>query len=187
MARISLFPRVGIRRYRPRTQPGESEVRPELATLPSLPLWAQQQADAALPARRVPAEAFEIRLLPLPQECRRARDHARRVATAWGLPDEAAFDAALIASELAANAIRHARPTRDGFAVIVALCADVVRIEVRDGDPAAKPRRGRPGPRSEAERGLDLVARLAGRWGFGPCGDGRKAVWAELKVPGAEE
>ncbi|WP_368952968.1 SpoIIE family protein phosphatase, partial [Parafrankia soli] len=54
------------------------------------------------------------------------------------------------------------------------------RILVEVGDAGGRmPRRRRAGPDDETGRGLDLVGRLALRWGVRPVGDG-KLVWAEI-------
>jgi anti-sigma regulatory factor (Ser/Thr protein kinase) len=86
-----------------------------------------------------------------------------------------ADDVALIVTELASNAIRHAR---SGFTLVLSAYQDVVRIEVRD--------RGgmRSGERLQAMQvhGLGVVATLASAWGVVSLGDAGKAVWAELKL-----
>lgn len=89
--------------------------------------------------------------------------------------DLGSSDAALVVSELAANAVLHA--TTD-FTVRVAVSDSLVRIEVADGSPLL------PTPKDHGDgaptgRGLKIVERLSARWGAEPTADG-KVVWAEL-------
>ena len=87
-----------------------------------------------------------------------------------------ADDAGLVVSELAANAVLHARTT---FQVVVsAVGADEVRVEVLDGSPAG-PVIGVAVGTSTTGRGMVLVDALATRWGVEPL-DGGKAVWFEV-------
>lgn len=85
-------------------------------------------------------------------------------------------DAALLTTELAANAVRHA--TAGCFGVALSCHGDRVRVEVADGsvDP---PVVLRPDPMATSGRGLMLVDALADRWGFERRRDG-KVVWFEL-------
>jgi hypothetical protein len=87
-----------------------------------------------------------------------------------------ADDAALVVTELAANAVVHAR---SDFTVTVTPARDRVRIGVRDR--AALPRSGN-GTALPAQplHGLGAVAAMAVRWGAAPSGSG-KDVWAELR------
>ena len=83
-----------------------------------------------------------------------------------------AGDVALVATELAANALVHAR---SAFTVALSCRDEVVRISVRDES-------GLPGSGLPAAplHGLGAVAALACRWGVAPSGGNGKAVWAEL-------
>jgi len=85
-------------------------------------------------------------------------------------------DAALVVTELAANAVRHAC---SGFTVVLICQPDALRISVRDSRPLPA------GPaeaalRPEPMHGLSVVDVLARRWGVEPLGHAGKAVWAEL-------
>jgi hypothetical protein len=93
----------------------------------------------------------------------------------WGL-DSIRHEARLIASELSANAVLHAR-TDFG----VTLRSDglgYLRIEVRDENSRIP---SSPAPREDAlsGRGLLIVGALATRWGTQFDGVG-KVVWAEI-------
>jgi hypothetical protein len=83
-----------------------------------------------------------------------------------------AGDVALVATELAANALVHAR---SAFTIALSCGDKVVRISVRDES-------GLPGSGLPAAplHGLGAVAALALRWGVVPFGGNGKAVWAEL-------
>lgn len=92
----------------------------------------------------------------------------------WGRHD-VEDDAALVVTELATNAVLHARTT---FHVVVALRDDRVRIEVHDLGPGI-PSRTRVTAGSATGRGLNLVGAMAMEWGA-DVAPGRKVVWAEL-------
>ncbi|MEP7046476.1 MAG: MEDS domain-containing protein [Ilumatobacteraceae bacterium] len=84
-------------------------------------------------------------------------------------------DATIIISELATNAILHARTD---FTIVLSNQAGGVRLSVRDASVVA-PQLRTPGPTAITGRGLLLVAAIARRWGTQPVGDG-KFIWAEL-------
>lgn len=91
-------------------------------------------------------------------------------------PDDAlADDAAIVATELAANAVVHAR---SGFTLTVSRSPAAVRIAVRDGDPLASVPLGPPFDVSHGH-GLSVVSQLASGWAVEPLPDG-KVVWADL-------
>ena len=83
--------------------------------------------------------------------------------------------AVLIASELATNAVLHAR---SAFTVQVWPAEGGITIEVSDDNPRL-PSPGSAGPRDLSGRGLQLVAALAESWGINPADDG-KSVWAHF-------
>ncbi|HEV2934424.1 MAG TPA: MEDS domain-containing protein [Streptosporangiaceae bacterium] len=87
-----------------------------------------------------------------------------------------ADDAALVVTELAANAIVHAR---SGFTVDLAAWPGVLRISVQDTSPAPA---GAALPAAPLH-GLGAVDALASRWGVEPLGPAAKAVWVELRRP----
>lgn len=106
-----------------------------------------------------------------------ARRFVEQTLTQWGL-DELAWAAALLVSELAANACLHAR-TRLSI-TLTRTSSGGVRLEVRDGSLAV-PRMRRYDDQSTTGRGLRLVGDLAQSWGVEQLAGG-KVVWAELGV-----
>jgi MEDS: MEthanogen/methylotroph, DcmR Sensory domain len=109
---------------------------------------------------------------------RAARHFVAGALRQWGAPWAAgplAVDAAIVATELASNAVLHAR---SDFTVTVDRRPDAIRITVRDGSPLAAPLAVAAG------HGLDLVNAVAARWGARSLAAGGKLVWAELARPG---
>lgn len=98
----------------------------------------------------------------------------------WNLL-EVGEDAALLASELAANAVRHA--VGSGYAVAVSASAKLVLVEVFDAEPQLPVIR-EPDHVREYGRGLATVAALATDWGAFRCGAG-KCAWFTLQLPAA--
>lgn len=115
---------------------------------------------------------------PEPSSSRAARrlvTHALEAAALEG----AVTSAALVVSELATNAVLHARTP---FEVRLRVGAGAVRIEVRDGS------RRRPTVRNFSDaatsgRGLHVVQQLSEEWGVDADTDGGgKTVWALVAV-----
>jgi anti-sigma regulatory factor (Ser/Thr protein kinase) len=106
---------------------------------------------------------------------------ARRFVTdtlvTWGC-DDRVDDATLLASELATNALLHART---GFTVGLSHRPDgSIRVSVRDtgiGRPRPRP----AGPLDGSGRGLAMVEALATEWGA-DLSPGGKVVWADLRA-----
>jgi len=96
----------------------------------------------------------------------------------------AVYDATLIASELAANAIMHSASRGQFFTVRIEQFPDYVRVEAEDlGGPW---RRRQPDGRPH---GLDVVRALTGPdgWGVETITDGGRVVWARLDLEAAGE
>jgi MEDS: MEthanogen/methylotroph, DcmR Sensory domain len=85
--------------------------------------------------------------------------------------------AALVVTELAANAVIHAH---SGFTVDLTLRPAVLRISVHDASPPPAAGRAAALP-AVPLHGLGAVDALASRWGIEPLGQAGKAVWAELR------
>ncbi len=106
---------------------------------------------------------------------RTARHFAVATLRGWGLAD-VAEDAALVVTELAANAIVHAG---SGFTVILSARGTVLRIAVRDGCPL--PAEGQAALMPIPLHGLGAVDALAVRWGVESLGKAGKTVWVDLR------
>ena len=89
--------------------------------------------------------------------------------------------ASLLVTEIVTNAVLHALTP---MTVRVAVAADVVRIELRDGS-ILPPRMHRFSATAATGRGLQLLERLAVSWGVRPEPPEGKVVWFE--VGGASE
>ncbi|HEY0999265.1 MAG TPA: MEDS domain-containing protein, partial [Streptosporangiaceae bacterium] len=100
-----------------------------------------------------------------------ARHFAVATLNAWGAGDLAG-DVALVVTELAANAIVHAR---SAFTVVLSVHSDVLRISVRDAVPLDG-----AGLRAAPLHGLAVVDALASRWGVESLGNAGKTVWVDL-------
>jgi anti-sigma regulatory factor (Ser/Thr protein kinase)/anti-anti-sigma regulatory factor len=130
---------------------------------------ALAEADDEPEPRRI-----RLRLRPVPDACRQVRQVVTQACAAWQ-HGEFATTAALIATELVANVVRHAHTTmeftlglRDGR-----LC-----VTVRDGSRRL-PRAVDPGVADAGGRGLHLVRALTDSWGVLPTTDG-KVVWTQF-------
>jgi anti-sigma regulatory factor (Ser/Thr protein kinase) len=111
-----------------------------------------------------------------PEEVRNVRDFVRQ--TIQGCP--AADDMILLASELAANAIRHTASGAGGtFSVCVHVQDGWVRVEVHDLGSETAPSVRRSGSPAESGAGLRVVDAIADRWGFHGGQRGR-VVWFEM-------
>jgi anti-sigma regulatory factor (Ser/Thr protein kinase) len=123
-------------------------------------------------------------LAAVPAATRSAREFTAAALGGWQL-DALIQDAVMIASELAANAIRHAAPAAAGAAAVELAWwhrADMLTCVVTDAssDP---PVLAAPDLGAETGRGLQIVDALAAAWGWTLLGDNEKAVWAALRLP----
>lgn len=101
---------------------------------------------------------------------------ARQFAVTGITDPELRSRVATVVSELATNAIRHARTA---FNLEVRTDSSGIRVTVADSDPSPPKIMDGVSPHEPAGRGLMIVAALADRWGYEPDGHG-KSVWAEL-------
>jgi hypothetical protein len=98
-----------------------------------------------------------------PASVGQARRFVRGVLADWKL--ESLVDTVtLLTSELATNAVLHART---GFAVVVSLSGREVRVDVLDGSMVT-PRSRQPSLTAATGRGVNMVAALADDWGPTP-------------------
>ncbi|MFF3908492.1 ATP-binding protein [Streptomyces sp. NPDC001848] len=134
--------------------------------------------------RAAPVHEFAMRFTSTPRGARLARRLVSHRLDEWGHPYGGPLNEAvtLIASELAANAVRHGHvPGRD-FHVRLTETPEVVRLEVSDTRTERLPesRPPRDPASDESGRGLLLVEALADLWGVVPRSPG-KSVWAEVR------
>lgn len=122
-----------------------------------------------------------VRVLTLPpatDSVPTARRFVVEALTALGAPG-ACDDAAALVSELATNAVIHARTP---FTVVVDRDGDTVRVGVQDSSLVA-PRRRAYGLDATTGRGLRLVTTLSSDWGVTADSTG-KIVWFTLPCEG---
>lgn len=86
--------------------------------------------------------------------------------------------AALAVSELAANAVRHAR-TR--FTVDVECSDHEIRVDVSDHG-VGRPEVQHPDPSTPTGRGLAIVERITDCWGVDPVAGGGHRIWFRLRL-----
>ncbi|MFI8367598.1 ATP-binding protein [Streptomyces sp. NPDC085466] len=140
---------------------------------------------------QVPPSISELTLAATPNAVAWARRHTVDILQRWRFPDEGIEVARLLVSELATNAIQHARPARTseaaahsvGIGTIVLMLWPTdggIILAVSDSDPRP------PAPRaSDASvtggRGLVLIQTMANGWGYSPTQPHPgKIVWAEV-------
>ena len=107
-----------------------------------------------------------------------ARQHTAEALRGESAADESVDDAVLIASELAANAVRHGTPP---VLLRIQRIGDRVRITVSNHGDSPDPRILTAEPGAPHGRGLAMVEALAVEVGWGREGD-RLDVWAEVAV-----
>ncbi len=122
---------------------------------------------------------IRVRLRPVPDACRQVRQLVTQACAAWHR-GEVAGTAALVATELVANVVRHAHTTME---FTVGLRDGRVCLTVRDHSRLL-PRPKEPGIGDPGGRGLQLVRELTDAWGVLPVSDG-KVVWTRLTAGAA--
>jgi CheY-like chemotaxis protein/anti-sigma regulatory factor (Ser/Thr protein kinase) len=137
--------------------------------------WLRRtRRDAEAPAGSV----FQLPLGATATSVRDARASIRRLLEGWGL-GELAETAELCTSELATNAVIHARSP---VLLIASRIPGGVRVEVQDEAPGGI-EAGSLDNAGETGRGLALVDTLSSAWGVDQQ-DGGKSVWFELHDSG---
>lgn len=117
---------------------------------------------------------IRVRLRPVPDACRQVRQLVAQACASWHLRDLGAV-AQLVATELVANVVRHARTTME---FIAGLRDGHIFLSVRDGSRRL-PKPADPAFTDAGGRGLRLVRELTDGWGVLPVTDG-KVVWTRL-------
>lgn len=95
----------------------------------------------------------------------------------WGHGQQLSDSVALVVSELATNAVTHARSP---FSVLARSDQQVIRISVRDTSSVI-PELRHVDPVDGPGLGLKMVDAIAGAWGVEVTAAG-KAVWAQLAL-----
>jgi anti-sigma regulatory factor (Ser/Thr protein kinase) len=111
----------------------------------------------------------------------RARGARTFVSAVLGPGHPCRDDAVLLVSEVFGSSVRHSGSGAPGETVTVAVRDGdgIVRVEVIDRAGPGTPELRPVGGDAEGGRGLQLVARLAARWGYRRRG-GRAVTWFEL-------
>jgi anti-sigma regulatory factor (Ser/Thr protein kinase) len=140
-----------------------------------------------MPAVRVAPTAYEAHLPHSSLSVRQARARLAQDLTERDVLGTVVDDAVLILSEFVTNSLRHARAlTSDTIRVSWSLSGDgLLRIEVTDGGGTTRPvtKPYSMSVSAQAGRGLEIVDRLADRWGSQREESGDEyTVWAELAV-----
>ena len=134
-----------------------------------------RRAGPPLPPGR-PATGTASCSCPPTHRARGARAFLRCATEEWGVDDDLAQDAAMVITELVANAVDHAR-TESTLSIGVAhegLC-----VSVRDTRPGPVLRPAPIDPTAARGRGLQMVDALTTAWGV-TLHAGGKTVWAVL-------
>ena len=118
--------------------------------------------------------------VPAPGAVSAVRRFVSLVLESWGHED-LVWDACVVASELATNAVRHGASP---FRATIDRAEGGVRISIEDVDPGV-PERRTATIDDDNGRGIAIVEALSDRWGFEELGGG-KVTWAELDAPAAE-
>ncbi|MFC8273553.1 ATP-binding protein [Streptomyces sp. NPDC057271] len=140
---------------------------------------------------QVPLPTSELTLAATPNAVAWARRHTVDILQRWRFPAEGIEVARLLVSELATNAIQHARLAEiaETAAESASIGTILLRLWPTDGgiilavsDPDPRP----PVPRADdaratGGRGLVLIQAMANRWGYFPTQPlTGKVVWAEV-------
>ncbi|WP_338672205.1 ATP-binding protein [Streptomyces sp. SCSIO 30461] len=144
---------------------------------------------------RTPVEAISVghpmysQTFPCePSTAEIGRELVRGVLGVWHL-DSLADRAALIVTELIANASRHT-PCPEIRLTVGRPSATRLRVGVVDREPTRLPILSQVADDDESGRGLLLVDAVADRWGYDLHGSDRrpwgKEVWAELRTEGGK-
>ncbi|MDQ2726894.1 MAG: ATP-binding protein [Actinomycetota bacterium] len=115
---------------------------------------------------------------PEPEQVLAARHFVAGSLERWGLINP---DVALLVSELATNAVLHARSE---FEVCVAAAPERIRVEVSDFNTRLPTIVSVP-PDACSGRGLMLLQALAGSWGVETHPNDGKTIWFEVPTGGS--
>ncbi len=111
----------------------------------------------------------------------RAREAARAFLRDHGYRDGDQFDALLVISELAANAVKHGSQGLDQIRMRLELVGRTLRVAVSDAGRGGAPTAFSPDHEREHSRGLYLVNQLSTSW-HARIRNGRREVTAEIPL-----
>jgi len=138
--------------------------------------------DAAEHAHRRPAGPRERRRLgPTLDSPSLARDFVGEACARWMVSPSVIETLKLIATELVANAVTHARTPMD---VVIGRSRQHIHLAVIDGERRFAVLRGPESARSSGGRGLMLVEAFSAAWGCTATATG-KSTWATVRYVGA--
>jgi len=138
--------------------------------------------DAALQAHSRPVDPRERRRLrPSLDSPSQARDFVEETCARWPVSATVVETLKLIATELVANAVTHARTPMD---VVVRRSRQHIHLGVIDGERRFAVLRGPESTRSPSGRGLMLVEAFSDYWGCTATATG-KSTWATVRYVGA--
>jgi anti-anti-sigma regulatory factor len=142
----------------------------------SVSMYATEALARSAHASRATPRRLQVDLDPVPSATAAARDLVDQACVRWRLRAVADV-AALIATELVANAVQHA-----GTPMMFAVTRRPTYLHLACCDRSpARPRRDSGDDDAEpAGRGLLIIESMAMAWGFSPTGDG-KVVWATVR------
>jgi len=119
---------------------------------------------------------LDVTLAPVPASVRRARHRVGQ--TIAGYPEEVCTTVALLTSELASNAVVHAKTP---FTVTATVDREIIRVAVSDEGGRQRPAIPVRDSTTEGGWGLSMVATAANRWGIDDAGE-RMTVWFEIDI-----
>jgi anti-anti-sigma factor len=160
------------------TRPAVAEVLVQLGVARFLPMYPS--LDEALANARARPQRLRARLTlgPVLTAAAAGRQFVAEVCGQWGL-QALAEPAALVASELVANAVVHAHTALE---LRVELRGSRLQVAVHDQDPdVAELLAAKEG--TDRGMGLEIVDQVASAWGVRQEGVGGKTVWCVLKLP----
>jgi hypothetical protein len=158
------------------TQSGRLDAFAEVCRLHGEIVGTSPAADAEPPAADAEAPGA-VRTFALSRDAPAAARHFAVGALRGWAAQDLADDAALVVTELAANAVVHAH---SGFTVALSGRRDMLRISVRDASPLPSPEAGPALPPAPLH-GLGAVDALASQWGVESLGSAGKTVWVDLR------
>ncbi|WP_116112124.1 ATP-binding protein [Austwickia chelonae] len=142
-----------------------------------------QDTDARTTSTLQPEGQRSVRIVHGVESVPQIRQILHEDLRARGVDEEIIGEVETVASELVANAVKHAKPLGDGCVRIRwKVKGGTVEVEVSDGGAATTIRPVPPSPWANSGRGLRIVRSLAHEWGVQDDKSGR-TVWASLGGP----